>query len=108
MMEYFFDGTRDTAIFPPPVSVEPAEVDFGGCPGPEAPAPVPLCLRNHTKGKITVAWTRRSGCPFWVTPETFCVPPLKSMAMHLHFQPPGPHGLYAVELEAFAVYQVRI
>ncbi|XP_063101487.1 cilia- and flagella-associated protein 65 isoform X2 [Cavia porcellus] len=106
MMEYFFDGTRDTAIFPPPVSVEPAEVDFGGCPGPEAPAPVPLCLRNHTKGKITVAWTRRSGCPFWVTPETFCVPPLKSMAMHLHFQPPGPHGLYAVELEAFAVYQV--
>ncbi|KAM6151943.1 cilia- and flagella-associated protein 65 [Erethizon dorsatum] len=106
MMEYFFDGTRDMAVFPPPISVEPAEVDFGGCPGPEAPTPVPLCLRNHTKGKITVVWTRRSGCPFWVTPDTFEVPPLKSMAMRLHFQPPSPNCFYAVELEAFAVYKV--
>ncbi|XP_013375236.1 PREDICTED: coiled-coil domain-containing protein 108 isoform X3 [Chinchilla lanigera] len=106
MMEYFFDGTRDMAIFPPPISVEPAEVDFGGCPGPEAPTPAPLCLRNYTKGKITVVWTRRSGCPFWVTPDTFDVPPLKSMAMRLHFQPPSPNCLYFVELEAFAVYKV--
>ncbi|XP_023578883.1 cilia- and flagella-associated protein 65 isoform X2 [Octodon degus] len=106
MMEYFFDGTRDMAIFPPPVSVEPAEVDFGGCPGPKAPSPAPLCLRNHTKGKITVVWTRRSGCPFWVTPDTFDVPPLKSMAMRLHFQPPSSNCLCAVELEAFAVYKV--
>ncbi|EHA97571.1 Coiled-coil domain-containing protein 108, partial [Heterocephalus glaber] len=106
MMEYFVDGTRDMAIFPPPISIEPAEVDFGGCPGPEAPTPAPLCLRNHTKGKITVVWTRRPDCPFWVTPDTFDVPPLKSMAMRLHFQPPCPNSLYTVELEAFVVYKV--
>ncbi|KAM5228716.1 cilia- and flagella-associated protein 65 [Ctenodactylus gundi] len=106
MEEYFFDGTKDLAIFPPPVSIEPAEVDFGACPGPKTPNPVPLCLRNHTKGKITVVWTHRFDCPFWVTPDTCEVPPLKSTAMRLHFQPPHPHCLYAVELEAFAVYKV--
>lgn len=107
MTEYFFDGTNDMAIFPPPVSLEPVEVDFGACPRPEDPNPVPLCLMNHTNGKITVAWTRRSDCPFWVTPNTCDVPPLKSMAMRLHFQPPHPNCLYALELEGFAVYKVR-
>nr|XP_019597442.1 PREDICTED: cilia- and flagella-associated protein 65 [Rhinolophus sinicus] len=106
MTEYFLDGTSDLAIFPPPVSIEPVEVDFGACPGPEDPNPVPVCLMNHTKGKVTVVWTRRSNCPFWVTPETCDVPPLKSMAMRLHFQPPHPNCLYIVELEAFAVYKV--
>ncbi|XP_011738987.2 cilia- and flagella-associated protein 65 isoform X4 [Macaca nemestrina] len=106
MTEFFFDGTSDMTIFPPPVSIEPVEVDFGACPGPEAPNPIPLCLMNHTKGKIMVVWTRRSDCPFWVTPETCDVPPLKSMAMRLHFQPPHPNCLYTVELEAFAIYKV--
>lgn len=106
MTECFFDGTSDIAVFPPPVSIEPTEVDFGACPGPETPNPVPLCLMNHTKGKITVVWTHRSDCPFWVTPDTCDVPPLKSMAMRLHFHPPYPNCLYAVELEAFAVYKV--
>ncbi|XP_021054197.1 cilia- and flagella-associated protein 65 [Mus pahari] len=106
MMEYFFDGTRDLAIFPPAVCLEPIDVDFGACPGPEAPNPVPLCLRNYTKGKITVVWTGRSDCPFWVTPVTSDVPPLKSIALRLHFKPSSPNCLYAVELEAFAVYKV--
>ncbi|XP_071475534.1 cilia- and flagella-associated protein 65 [Marmota flaviventris] len=106
MTEIFFDGTNDLAIFPPPVSIEPMEVDFGGCPGPEPPNPIPLCLMNHTKGKIKVVWTRRDDCPFWVTPDTCDVPPLKSVALRLHFQPPNPNCLYAVELEAFAAYKV--
>lgn len=106
MTEYFFDGTNDMAIFPPPVSIEPVEVDFGACPRPKDPNSVPLCLMNYTKGKITVAWTRRADCPFWVTPNPCDVPPLKSTAMRLHFQPPHPNCLYAVELEAFAVYKV--
>lgn len=106
MTEYFFDGTKDLAIFPPPISLEPVEVDFGACTGPEDPNPVPLCLVNHTKGRITVVWTHRSNCPFWVTPETCDVPPLKSTAMRLHFHPPHPNSLYVVELEAFAIYKV--
>lgn len=107
MTEYFFDGTRDLAIFPPAVSLEPIDVDFGGCPRPMAPNPVPLCLSNHTKGKITVIWTHRHDCPFWVTPDTIDVPPLRSTALRLHFRPSSPNCLYAVELEAFAVYKVR-
>ncbi|XP_060224626.1 cilia- and flagella-associated protein 65 [Meriones unguiculatus] len=106
MAEYFFDGTRDMAIFPPAVSLEPIDVDFGGCPRPADPNPVPLCLRNHTKGKITVIWTHRPDCPFWVTPDTSDVPPLRSIALRLHFKPYSPNCLYAVELEAFAVYKV--
>ncbi|XP_049744169.1 cilia- and flagella-associated protein 65 isoform X2 [Elephas maximus indicus] len=106
MTEFFCDGTSDMAIFPPPVSIEPVEVDFGACPRPEIPNPVPLCLMNHTKGKITVVWTHRPGCPFWVSPVTCDVPPLKSTALRLHFLPPHPNGLYEVELEAFAVYKV--
>nr|KAF6336290.1 cilia and flagella associated protein 65 [Myotis myotis] len=106
MTEYFYDGTKDLAIFPPPVSLEPVEVDFGACTGPEDPNPVPLCLVNHTKGRIIVVWTHRSNCPFWVTPETCDVPPLKSTAMRLHFHPPHPNSLYVVELEAFAIYKV--
>ncbi|XP_008257396.3 cilia- and flagella-associated protein 65 isoform X1 [Oryctolagus cuniculus] len=106
MTEFFLDGTGNMAVFPPPVTIEPVEVDFGACPGPEAPNPVPLYLMNHTKGKITVVWTHRPDCPFWVTPDTCDVPPLKSMAMRLHFQPPYSNCLYAVELEAFAVYKV--
>ncbi|XP_058520276.1 cilia- and flagella-associated protein 65 [Ochotona princeps] len=106
MTEYFLDGTGNVAIFPPPVTIEPAEVDFGACSGAEAPNPVPLYLMNHTKGKITVVWTHRPDCPFWVTPDTCDVPPLKSMAMRLHFQPLHSNCLYSVELEAFAVYKV--
>ncbi|XP_004617232.2 cilia- and flagella-associated protein 65 [Sorex araneus] len=108
MTEFFLDGTGDLTIFPPHVSIEPVHVDFGGCPGPQHPNPVPLCLTNHTKGKVTVVWTRRSDCPFWVTPESCEVPPLKSMAMRLHFQPPHPGGLFSVELEAFALYKVLL
>ncbi|XP_075386330.1 cilia- and flagella-associated protein 65 [Tenrec ecaudatus] len=106
MMEYLYDGTGDTTIFPPPVSIEPVEVDFGSCPGPEAPTPVSLCLMNHTKGKVTVVWTRRPDCPFWVSPVTCDVPPLKSTALRLHFQPPYPNCLCKAELEVFAVYKV--
>ncbi|XP_060049853.1 cilia- and flagella-associated protein 65-like [Erinaceus europaeus] len=107
MAEYFFDGTADLTIFPPPVSVEPGEVDFGDCSGSECPNPVPLCLTNHTKGKITVVWTCRDGCPFWVTPQTCDVPPLKSTALRLHFQPPHRNGLFSSQLEAFALYKVH-
>ncbi|KAM6178404.1 cilia- and flagella-associated protein 65 [Rhynchocyon petersi] len=106
MTEYFCDGTSDTAIFPPPVTIEPTEVDFGACPRPEDPNPVPLCLMNYTKGKITVVWTRRPDCPFWVSPDTCDVPPLKSTALRLHFRPPHAGYLSAVELEAFAFYKI--
>ncbi|XP_038598736.1 cilia- and flagella-associated protein 65-like, partial [Tachyglossus aculeatus] len=89
---------------PPLVSVEPLEVNFGGCPEP--PEPCPLRLTNHSRGKVSVAWVLPADGPFRVTPDTCDIPPLKSTAARLHFQPPHPYRLYAAQLQAFALYKV--
>ncbi|XP_048724611.1 cilia- and flagella-associated protein 65 isoform X4 [Caretta caretta] len=107
MTEYFHDGiTSDLTIFPPHVSVSVREFDFGCCVRLQEVEPLPLCLTNHTKGKITVTWTCRPESPFRVTPETCDIPPLKSTAFRLIFQPSQLNTLYAAELEGFAFYKV--
>ncbi|XP_053899197.1 cilia- and flagella-associated protein 65 isoform X2 [Malaclemys terrapin pileata] len=107
MTEYFHDGiTSDLTIFPPHVSVSVREFDFGCCVRLQEVEPLPLCLTNHTKGKITVAWICRPESPFRVTPETCDIPPLKSTAFRLVFQPSQRNTLYAAELEGFAFYKV--
>ncbi|XP_073160973.1 cilia- and flagella-associated protein 65 isoform X1 [Lepidochelys kempii] len=107
MTEYFHDGiTSDLTIFPPHVSVSVREFDFGCCVRLQEVEPLPLCLTNHTKGKITVTWTCRPESPFLVTPETCDIPPLKSTAFRLIFQPSQLNTLYAAELEGFAFYKV--
>uniref|UniRef100_A0A4X2JWM6 Cilia and flagella associated protein 65 n=1 Tax=Vombatus ursinus TaxID=29139 RepID=A0A4X2JWM6_VOMUR len=106
LSEYFLDGTSDTAIFPPTVSIEPLEVNFDRCSSSEEPDPFPLCLTNHTRGKITVVWTYQANSPFQVVPEVVDIPPLKNTAARLHFQPQYPNKIYAAELEAFAYYTV--
>ncbi|XP_038277803.2 cilia- and flagella-associated protein 65 isoform X3 [Dermochelys coriacea] len=107
MTEYFHDGiTSDLTIFPPHISVSVREFDFGCCVRLQEVEPLPLCLTNHTKGKITVTWTCRPESPFRVTPETCDIPPLKSTAFRLIFQPSQLNTLYAAELEGFAFYKV--
>ncbi|XP_075789053.1 cilia- and flagella-associated protein 65 isoform X3 [Pelodiscus sinensis] len=107
MTEYFHDGvTSDLTIFPPHVSVSGQEFDFGRCVPLQKVEPLPLCLTNHTNGKITVTWTRRPESPFRVSPETCDIPPLKSTALRLFFQPSQLNTLYAAELEGFAFYKV--
>ncbi|XP_074857085.1 cilia- and flagella-associated protein 65 [Carettochelys insculpta] len=106
MTEYFHDGiTSDFTVFPPHVSVSIREFDFGCCAQLQV-EPLPLCLTNHTKGKITVTWTGSPETPFRVTPETCDIPPLKSTAFRLLFQPSQLNMLYAAELEGFAFYKV--
>ncbi|XP_039349450.1 cilia- and flagella-associated protein 65 isoform X4 [Mauremys reevesii] len=107
MTEYFHDGiTSDLTIFPPHVSVSVREFDFGCCVRLQEVEPLPLCLTNHTKGKITVTWICRPESPFRVTPETCDIPPLKSTAFRLVFHPSQLNTLYAAELEGFAFYKV--
>ncbi|XP_032045948.1 cilia- and flagella-associated protein 65 [Aythya fuligula] len=107
MAEYFCDGTSsDLALFPPHVSVSPREYDFGCCVPLHQVEPLPLCVTNHTKGKITVAWTPSHGRAFQVTPEICDIPPLKSSAFRVLFQPTQLNSLYAAELEGFAFYKV--
>ncbi|XP_043852035.1 cilia- and flagella-associated protein 65 [Dromiciops gliroides] len=106
MSEYFLDGTSDTAIFPPTVSIEPLVANFGRCSSFEGPDPLPLCLTNHTRGKITVVWTYQANSPFRVVPDVVDIPPLKNTAARLYFQPQYPNKIYAAELEAFAYYKV--
>ncbi|XP_015724709.1 cilia- and flagella-associated protein 65 isoform X2 [Coturnix japonica] len=107
MSEYFYDGiSSDLALFPPHVSVSPREHDFGCCVPLCKAEPLPLCITNHTKGKITVAWTPSCGSAFQVTPKSCDIPPLKSSAFRVLFQPTQLNSLYAAELEGFAFYKV--
>uniref|UniRef100_G3WNH5 Cilia and flagella associated protein 65 n=1 Tax=Sarcophilus harrisii TaxID=9305 RepID=G3WNH5_SARHA len=104
--EYFLDGTDDTAIFLPTISIEPRVVNFNRCSIFEEPNPFPLCLTNYTRGKITVVWTHQANSAFQVVPEVVDIPPLKKTTARLHFQPQYPNKVYAAELEAFAYYKV--
>ncbi|NXX38306.1 CFA65 protein, partial [Tricholaema leucomelas] len=107
MTEYFYDGVScNLALFPPHVSVSPREHDFGCCVPLCKAEPLPLCVTNHTKGNITVAWTLRHGSIFQVSPEMCDIPPLKSSAFRVLFHPTQLNSLYAAELEGFAFYKV--
>ncbi|NXO04903.1 CFA65 protein, partial [Rhinopomastus cyanomelas] len=106
MTEYFYDGvSSDLALFPPHVSVSPCEYDFGCCV-PLRKVELPLCVTNHTNGKITVVWTPSHSSAFQVNPEICSIPPLKSSAFRVLFRPTQLNSLYAAELEGFAFYKV--
>ncbi|NWI97813.1 CFA65 protein, partial [Pitta sordida] len=107
MTEYFCDGvSSDLALFPTHVSVSPREHDFGYCVPPHTAEPLLLCVTNHTKGNITVAWTPSHGSAFRVHPEICDISPLKSSAFRVLFKPTQVNSLYATELEGFAFYKV--
>ncbi|XP_026521138.1 cilia- and flagella-associated protein 65 [Notechis scutatus] len=107
MVEYFHDGVySDLTIYPPHVSLSIKEFDFGCCASLREIEPLPFSVTNHTKGKVTVIWTRKPHSPFQVMPEGCDIPSLKSMAFRITFQPPQVNTLYAAELEGFAFYKV--
>ncbi|NXR64377.1 CFA65 protein, partial [Rhadina sibilatrix] len=107
MTEYFSDGvSSDLALFPAHVSVSPREFDFGSCKPPLKSEPLSLCVTNHTKGSIIVAWTPNHGSAFHVHPEICDIPPLKSSTFYVLCKPTQVNSLYAAELEGFAVYKV--
>ncbi|XP_055494801.1 cilia- and flagella-associated protein 65 [Leucoraja erinacea] len=105
--EYFDDGVQSNlTMFPPHVSVNMREFNFGNCLELDRVVPLPLSMTNHTKGKITVLWVTLPGSVFTVNPSTIDIPPLKNMAFRLHFAPDKFNMLYAAELECFAYYKV--
>uniref|UniRef100_A0A8C7E516 Cilia and flagella associated protein 65 n=1 Tax=Naja naja TaxID=35670 RepID=A0A8C7E516_NAJNA len=107
MAEYFHDGVySDLTIYPPHVSLSIKEFDFGCCTSLRETEPLPFSVTNHTKGKVTVIWTRKPHSPFQVMPEICDIPSLKSMAFRITFHPPQVNTLYAAELEGFAFYKV--
>ncbi|XP_053803747.1 cilia- and flagella-associated protein 65 isoform X5 [Vidua chalybeata] len=107
MAEYFYDGvSSDLALFPAHVSVSPREYDFGCCMPPHKAESLSLCVTNHTKGNIIVAWTPSHGSAFQVDPEICDIPPLESSTFYVFCRPTQVNSLYAAELEGFAVYKV--
>uniref|UniRef100_A0A8C5NP72 Cilia and flagella associated protein 65 n=1 Tax=Junco hyemalis TaxID=40217 RepID=A0A8C5NP72_JUNHY len=105
MAEYFDKGENSKlALFPAHVSVSPREYDFGCCVPPQKS--LSLCVTNHTKGNIIVAWTPNHDSAFYVRPEICEVLPLKSSIFHVFCMPTQVNSLYAAELEGFAVYKV--
>ncbi|XP_069472961.1 cilia- and flagella-associated protein 65 [Ambystoma mexicanum] len=107
MTEFFEDGmSSDLAPFPPHVTANINDFNFGhGSVGMEG-EPLPLSLTNHTKGTITVFWTCSAESSFRVSPESIEIPPLKSTAFRVLFIPSQVNTLYSAELEAFASYKV--
>ncbi|NWH89784.1 CFA65 protein, partial [Aegithalos caudatus] len=107
MTEYFYDGvSSNLALFPAHVSVSPREYDFGCCNLTHKTEPLSLCVTNHTKGSIIVAWTPSHGSAFHVHPEICDISPLKSSTFYVFCKPTQVNSLYAAELEGFAVYKV--
>ncbi|NXH29691.1 CFA65 protein, partial [Myiagra hebetior] len=107
MTEYFYNGvSSDLDLFPAHVSVSPMEYDFGCCMPPHKAKPLSLCVTNHTKGNIIVAWTPSHGSAFQVHPEICDMPPLKTSTFYVYCKPTQANSLYAAELEGFAVYKV--
>ncbi|NWR42974.1 CFA65 protein, partial [Regulus satrapa] len=107
MTEYFYDGvSSDPALFPAHVSVSPREHDFGYCMPLHRSKPLALCVTNHTKGSIIVAWTPSRDSAFQVHPEVCDMPPLKTSSFYVFCKPTQANSLYAAELEGFAVYKV--
>lgn len=107
MTEYFYDGVRSNlALFPAHVSVSPREYDFGCCKPRPNTEPLSLCVTNHTKGSVIVAWTPSHGSAFHVDPEIREILPLKSSTFNVFCKPTQVNSLYAAELEGFAIYKV--
>ncbi|XP_067890912.1 cilia- and flagella-associated protein 65 isoform X3 [Heterodontus francisci] len=107
VIEYFDDGIHsDFTMFPPHISVSKRELNFGKCLELAQITPLPFSMMNHTKGKVTVLWISPPGSIFTVTPQTIDIPPLKTMAFHIHFVPDKLNVLYAAELECFTYYKV--
>nr|XP_030133177.3 cilia- and flagella-associated protein 65 isoform X5 [Taeniopygia guttata] len=107
MAEYFYNAvSSDLALFPAHVSVSPREYDFGCCMPPHKADSLSLCVTNHTKGSIIVAWTPSHSSAFQVHPDIGDIPPLKSSTFYVFCRPTQVNSLYATELEGFAVYKV--
>ncbi|XP_069588849.1 cilia- and flagella-associated protein 65 isoform X1 [Ranitomeya imitator] len=105
--EYFHDEFNHEASKPTPhITASTRHFDFGRCDC-SSQEPLPLSMTNHTKGKVTIIWTCKSGSPFRISPERTEIPPLKSTAFRAIFHPTQVNTLYAAELEGFVFYKVQ-
>ncbi|XP_073490445.1 cilia- and flagella-associated protein 65 [Aquarana catesbeiana] len=108
--EYFNDDfSHEDSTLLSHITASTRDFDFGRCVGRTQemlPEPLPLSLTNRTKGKVTVMWTCKPHSPFRVTPEVTDIPPLKSTAFRVVFQPSQINTLYEAELEGFIFYKV--
>ncbi|XP_063789952.1 cilia- and flagella-associated protein 65 [Pseudophryne corroboree] len=103
--EIFDELNHEVSTLSSHITASTRDFHFGQCEG-QSQEPLPLSLTNHTKGKVTVVWTCKSNSPFRVTPECTEIPPLKSTAFRVVFQPAQTNTLYAAELEGFVFYKV--
>ncbi|MEE6488904.1 hypothetical protein FKM82_015429 [Ascaphus truei] len=105
--EFFDDNfSSDVSMSPPHVTASCKDFNFGRCARRGGVESLPLSLTNHTKGKVTVTWSCKPNSPFGVTPVCIEIPPLKSTALRLVFQPSQQNTLYSGELEGFIFYKV--
>ncbi|KAJ8350300.1 hypothetical protein SKAU_G00254300 [Synaphobranchus kaupii] len=83
------------------VTVDPAELLFH-----DSYRSLPLSITNHTKGRLSLAWTYAPDSPFSVSPTSCDLPPLKSTAFRVNYAPLQRNTLHGAQLECFALYKV--
>ncbi|XP_061081714.1 cilia- and flagella-associated protein 65 [Conger conger] len=101
LVEEYFQGGADSAGVGAHVTVAPAELLF-----PDGPRSLPLSITNHTKGRLSLAWTSNPDSPFSVSPASCDLPPLKSTAFRVTYAPLQRNTLHGAQLECFAWYTV--
>ncbi|XP_035248497.1 cilia- and flagella-associated protein 65 isoform X2 [Anguilla anguilla] len=105
--EYFREGGAEPAGVAagtgagPHVTADPAELLFRG-----GARSLPLSVANHTKGRLSLTWTTAPDSPFSVSPQSCDLPPLKSTAFRVTYDPLQHNTLHAAQLECFAWYKV--
>lgn len=103
---YFNDGHHADIVYNQPhVSLDSVYADFGRCTDMKNIEPRCVVLTNHTKGKIAVQWMGNDSQPFFVTPASIDIPPLKTASFRVTFKPDAPNVFYGTELECYCSYK---
>ncbi|XP_034550185.1 cilia- and flagella-associated protein 65 isoform X3 [Notolabrus celidotus] len=116
MEEYFQSslGCMDpqscsSSSFSPHVSVVPCELLFNhktsssltaSCSSAQS-----VSITNHTRGKLSLAWTAAQDSPFSVSPSSWDLAPMKSTSFRVNYDPKQINTLHEAQLECFAYFK---
>ncbi|KAM6946159.1 cilia- and flagella-associated protein 65 [Aplochiton taeniatus] len=91
----------------PHVTVEPSVVLFNHGPSSSSSSfSQSVTVTNHTKGKISLAWTPGPDSPFSVSPGSCDLGALKTTSFRVTYAPQLQNCFHGAQLECFAVYKV--
>ncbi|XP_029315132.1 LOW QUALITY PROTEIN: cilia- and flagella-associated protein 65 [Cottoperca gobio] len=101
--------SSSSSVSSPHVSVEPSELLFNHKTSyfsfTSSISSQPVCITNHTRGKLGLVWTAAQDSPFTVSPSSCDLAPLKSTSFRVTYDPKQLNTLHGAQLECFAYYK---